>query len=67
MPMVTCKKCHIQAHVTRLSPTEAKYKLEFTRCPDSNRPSTPSERFVDATYCPHMEASISEAAKRGEI
>jgi hypothetical protein len=67
MPQVTCSQCGQTVHVTVLPSRDVKYTFELPRCTERTRPSTPGERFVDATKCPRLEASIAMARTRGEL
>ena len=66
MPLVICKECG-QSVTVSITNGDAKYQFDLNRCTQKTRPSTPTERFVDATRCPLLEATISATRERSEI
>jgi len=66
MPVVICEECR-QSVTVKVIGGEAAYQFELNRCTQKNRPSTPTERFVDSTRCPRLEAAIKTARQHGEL
>jgi hypothetical protein len=65
MPLVICEECGQSVTVSTTN-GHAKYQFDLNRCTQKTRPSTPAERFVDATRCPRLEATITAARERSE-
>jgi hypothetical protein len=67
MPQLICSLCGQTVTVTILPEHGASYTFDQLRCVQKSRPSTLGERFVDASKCPRLEASITAARERGEF